>query len=312
MSQTTLPANGIATARVHARFLDQNLDQLPGQIRFYIKEGPDCCRIIQPADSRALYVDVQAKLTPGTARIIAICNGKEMGDVTLIVSPDRRDSDNDGFPDVVELTDDRDRKNFLRWFVRIAESQFYRISPEWCPEQRDCSGLVRFAYREALKRHSDHWFSKINITRLRPIPDVEKYHYPNVPLIGENIFRRSNLPLESAGIDSIFTNFVETRFLMHYNCRFLSKDRSNSQSGDMVFFFHFDNPSMPYHSMVFVKDDLDSRKDCFIYHTGPADQGEGEVRKIDRDTLKRHPDKRWRPEKDNPYFLGYFRWKIVD
>src|SRR5688572_1962344 len=63
------------------------------------------------------------------------------------------DSDSDGIPDAAELQSYMDRENFRRWFTLIAEAQFYRLSGEWNAEQRDCAGLVRFAWREALRRH---------------------------------------------------------------------------------------------------------------------------------------------------------------
>src|SRR5712692_8491076 len=63
------------------------------------------------------------------------------------------DSDNDGIPDVAELRTFQDRESFRRWFSSIAEMQFYQLSEQWNVDQRDCAGLVRFAMREALRRH---------------------------------------------------------------------------------------------------------------------------------------------------------------
>ena len=71
------------------------------------------------------------------------------------------DSDNDGIPDAAELQSYSDRENFRRWFTLIAEGQFYRLSSDWNAEQRDCAGLVRFAWREALRRHDRLWFQKM-------------------------------------------------------------------------------------------------------------------------------------------------------
>src|SRR5262249_46480263 len=71
------------------------------------------------------------------------------------------DSDNDGIPDVEELRSFQDRDNFRRWFTAIAETQFYQLSDQWKAEQRDCAGLVRFAMREALRRHDRPWLQKM-------------------------------------------------------------------------------------------------------------------------------------------------------
>ena len=71
------------------------------------------------------------------------------------------DSDNDGLPDGAELESFMDRENFRSWFTLIAEGQFYQLSKDWNAEQRDCAGLVRFAWREALRRHDRPWFQKM-------------------------------------------------------------------------------------------------------------------------------------------------------
>src|SRR6267142_3100282 len=63
------------------------------------------------------------------------------------------DSDSDGIPDAAELQSYLDRENFRRWFTLIAEGQFYEINKQWNADQRDCAGLVRFAWREALRHH---------------------------------------------------------------------------------------------------------------------------------------------------------------
>src|SRR5687767_7471690 len=71
------------------------------------------------------------------------------------------DSDNDGIPDFAELRTFEDRESFRRWFTAIAEVQFYQLSEQWKREQRDCAGLVRFAMREALRKHDRAWFQRM-------------------------------------------------------------------------------------------------------------------------------------------------------
>src|SRR5439155_10983734 len=68
------------------------------------------------------------------------------------------DEDEDGLPDGLSLSGS-DAENFRRWLTLIAEYQFYKISPKWQPEQRDCAGLVRFAMRESLSRHTRAWLA---------------------------------------------------------------------------------------------------------------------------------------------------------
>src|SRR5688500_3450883 len=98
------------------------------------------------------------------------------------------DSDNDGIPDSAELQSYSDRENFRRWFTLIAEAQFYRQSVEWNAEQRDCSGLIRFAWREALRRHDRPWYQKMGPGYEAVAGDVDRYSLENSPL-REKLFR---------------------------------------------------------------------------------------------------------------------------
>src|SRR6266508_1664553 len=100
------------------------------------------------------------------------------------------DSDNDGIPDTAELQSFMDRENFRKWFTVIAESQFYHLSEQWKAEQRDCAGLVRFAWREALRRHDRTWFQKMGPGYTAIAPDVIRYNLEQGPL-GEKLFRTS-------------------------------------------------------------------------------------------------------------------------
>jgi uncharacterized protein len=48
-----------------------------------------------------------------------------------------------------------------------------------------------------------------------------------------------------------------------------------------------------------------------VYHTGPIDDGPGEVRKVQLSTLLQHPAPRWRPLVSNPNFIGVFRLSML-
>ena len=64
----------------------------------------------------------------------------------------------DGTPDFLRLTDPADQAAFRRWFTLIAEYQAIRPRAEVPAEITDCASLLRYAYREALKRHDECWF----------------------------------------------------------------------------------------------------------------------------------------------------------
>ena len=63
-----------------------------------------------------------------------------------------------GTPDFLRLPDPTDQAAFRRWFVVIAEYQAVRPPADVPAEIADCASLLRYSYREALKRHDDRWF----------------------------------------------------------------------------------------------------------------------------------------------------------
>jgi len=206
------------------------------------------------------------------------------------------DRNENGFPDVLEL-DKEDSKNFRKWFLEIAKSQFAKKSNFW--KERDCAGLIRFAYKEALKKHDDAWKKRIGF-----IPhtseqkfDVKKYNYPNVPVVGVKIFKISN---------SKFGVFADAYHLLKYNVEFVSKDFSRAKPGDLLFFYHPSSIDMPYHSMIYTGDGI-------LYHTGPIGvSNEGELRYIKMEKLLKSFPLDWQPLPSNDKFLGFFRFKILN
>lgn len=64
----------------------------------------------------------------------------------------------DGTPNFLRLNDPADQAAFRHWFTLIAEYQAIRPKAEIPPENTDCASLLRFSYRETLKRHNDSWF----------------------------------------------------------------------------------------------------------------------------------------------------------
>lgn len=225
------------------------------------------------------------------------------------------DSDRDGIPDAAELVSDGDRENFRRWFTAIAEMQFYRISDEWNAEQRDCAGLVRFAWREALRRHDRRWFQRMGQEYEPFAPDVNAYALESNPL-GEKLFRtRPGAFKGREALSDEFSEFADARSLKEFNSTFVSRDRKLAQPGDLIFFFQPWAQRLPYHAMIFLGEARtanESARDWVVYHTGASGADVGEVKKVRLAVLEHHPDKRWRPIESNRNFLGFYRLKILD
>ena len=225
------------------------------------------------------------------------------------------DSDNDGIPDAAELQSFMDRENFRRWFTLIAEGQYYRLSKEWNAEQRDCAGLVRFAWREALRRHDRAWFQKMGPGYKAIGPDVARYNLEQSPL-GEKLFRTNFGSYKDGDLSTeIFSEFADARTLKSFNTKFVSRDRHYAQSGDLLFFYQPWVQKFPYHVMIFLGDSKlsdEPSSDWVVYHTGASPTDEGTVKKVELSVLDHHPNPRWRPVETNKNFLGFYRLKILD
>ena len=224
------------------------------------------------------------------------------------------DSDNDGLPDAAELQSFMDRENFRQWFTLIAENQFYHLSDQWNTEQRDCAGLVRFAWREALRRHDRAWFQKMGPAYQTVAPDVKSFDLDHNPA-GEKIFRTDFGSFAETDIrNGRFSEFADARTLKNFNVVFVSRDRREAQPGDLLFYYQPWVQKFPYHVMIFLGQArivTNGAQDWVVYHTGSSPVDEGTVKKVELSVLDQHPDPRWRPVERNRNFLGFYRLKIL-
>jgi uncharacterized protein YfaT (DUF1175 family) len=223
------------------------------------------------------------------------------------------DLDHDGLPDVTELRSFNDRENFRRWFTWVAEMQFYKLSDQWNPEQRDCAGLVRFAWREALRPHDRPWFQKMGENYDPVAPDLT----PSLttPLHGK-IFRTAPGNYTSQDLaDGKFSDFADAQTLKLFNADFVGRDRAQARPGDLLFFHQPWVQKFPFHVMIFLGEPRiasEGTRDWVVYHTGAAPADGGTVKKVRLAVLDGHPDRRWRPVATNPNFLGFYRLKILN
>ncbi len=224
------------------------------------------------------------------------------------------DEDADGLPDAVELRSFADRESFRRWFTALAELQFSRLSTQWNAEQRDCAGLVRFAWREALRKHDRAWFQAMG-DGIEPVaPDVRAYTLDHSP-VGEKLFRADFGSFAEADLNNgKLSEFADARTLKNYNASFVSRDWRRAQAGDLLFYHQPWVQKYPYHVMIFLGEARHANEgahDWVVYHTGASPEDKGEVKKVRLSVLEQHPDRRWRPLESNKNFLGFYRLKIL-
>jgi uncharacterized protein YfaT (DUF1175 family) len=224
------------------------------------------------------------------------------------------DLDHDGIPDNSELRSFNDRENFRRWFTWIAEMQFYKLSDEWNSEQRDCAGLVRFAWRESLRTHDRPWYRRMGENYEAVAADVT-VSLTSAPL-GEKLFRTAPGTYSSSDVaKGKFSEFADAQTLKMFNATFVGRDREEARPGDLLFFHQPWVQKYPYHVMIFVGESRlanEGARDWVVYHTGASPADAGTVKKVRLAVLDQHPNKRWRPVQSNPNFLGFYRLKILN
>jgi hypothetical protein len=311
-----------------------------------------------------LTLAYRAGVLPGTVAVTIAGNGTNMiAPATVVITslPDYRDSFHDGTPDFLRLDTAADRQAFRRWFTSLAGQQARRkpmaSADGWpahganpgaggasdsTPLIKDCAALLRFAYREAMRRHDSTWAAE-NAWAVAPAgADIAKYQYPHTPL-GPRLFRTREGAFTAADLhDGTFAEFAEARTLLSANTHFVSRDVDRARPGDLLFYRQLARRE-PFHSMIFLGEqspageeqaeamnpggpaepERDAASDAaaaggepgagawVVYHTGPDGKWAGEIRRVPLAFLLRHPDARWRPVASNPNFLGVYRWNIL-
>jgi len=196
--------------------------------------------------------------------------------------------------------DESDRAAFQSWFTLLADVQFERPTDD----VTDCASLVRHAYREALRAHTPEWYRRTQLPATAGFPDVRGAPPATGP--AWRLFRVASQP-------DRFSEFADAATLIRFNARSLGRDHHALQAGDLLY-FRQDQAKSPDHLMIFVGPSRfdPSRADWIVYHTGPQDGREGEMRKTSLADLTHHPAARWRPLRSNPAFVGVFRLSLLD
>jgi uncharacterized protein YfaT (DUF1175 family) len=196
----------------------------------------------------------------------------------------------------VRLADESDRAAFRSWFTLLADAQFERTTADVA----DCAALIRHAFREALRAHTPEWVRRAALPFAPQFADVRSAPKPGPG--GWPLFRVTPDPAPA------YAEFADARTIVTLNSRSLGRDTRALRAGDLLY-FHQPEQSAPDHLMVFVGRSAfePDGEDWVVYHTGPGDDGPGEVRKVRLSILSQHPAPRWRPIAANPHFVGVFR-----
>ena len=163
-----------------------------------------------------------------------------------------------------------------RLVAEAAVAQASRPDPGWEEAQRDCAGLVRFAYRRAY-------------ARLAPAR------------VAAGLF------LDAGGRPA---QFADAGTLLRGSFALLGRGddaRRALRSGDLAAFAREDGEGPVFHLMLLVvPDDPAHAPALVVYH--PGERG-ASVRLGRLDDLARDAPGGWRPVPENPLFLGFYRFK---
>ena len=188
-----------------------------------------------------------------------------------------------------------------RSVVNLALSQARRLSPRWEPAQRDCAGLVRFAYREALRERSLEQRAQLGVPPGLFLPALSararKVAAPRAGLWQVGFF---------ADGTQRYADFADAETLVSYNFIPVGHDPLAAKPGDLLVYRKDFAAEDPYHLMLVA--DMRERDGIAVYHNG-ASGGEGIVRVVHLNALRRSPDPLWVPSDHNPHFLGVYSWK---
>jgi uncharacterized protein YfaT (DUF1175 family) len=300
-----LPANGYTEARLQVRASDGR--ELP-RASWRIATGSSLIGLGTPTASDTV---VRAGVTPGDIVLVANASGFSPARIHLRLELDPTDQFGDGTPDFLRLQDEDDQVAFRRWFAFLAESVYFEKEQDRPPDVNDCAALIRFAYREALRRHDGPWANQWHLPWLPNTASVRKYDYPHTAL-GAGLFRtQPGAFAPENATDGAFAQFADAESLRLYNTHFVSRDLHAARQGDLLFFRQAGH-RMPFHTMIFLGSSyFGDGADWLIYHTGPSEAHAGEMRRVTVNELRQHPEARWRPLPQNPAFLGVYRWNIL-
>jgi uncharacterized protein YfaT (DUF1175 family) len=314
VDRDSLPADGYAEARLRVRSGDGS--EARG-VTWRIENG----RSLAVLESSAAETRLRAGVMVGDVELVASAPGFDAARTDVKVVLDPVDQFGDGTPDFLRLQDVDDQIAFRRWFAFLAESVYFEKEEDRPAEVNDCAALIRFAYREALRRHDGPWANHWHLPSLPNVDSVQKYDYPHT-VLGAGLFRtRPGAFAAEDAANGAFAEFADAETLRRYNTHLVSRDLDSARPGDLLFFRQAGH-RMPFHAMIYLgKSYFGEGADWLVYHTGPSHTGPshtgpserdaGEVRRVTVAELLQHPQACWRPASQNPAFLGVYRWNIL-
>jgi len=257
-------------------------------------------------------VKVRSGVQTGSITLQAVVDGRPPVEARLRLKLDEGDLAGDGTPDFLRLDEQRDQEAFRRWFTFLAEVQFFMAPKSRPAEIKDCSSLIRYAYREALREHGGDWAEAARLPVLPALSPVSKYNYPHTPLEAD-LFRVKPGPFRAVDLkNGSYLQFADAETLWRYNTHPVGRELRRALPGDMLF-FRRSAEQTSFHSMIYLgrSQVQPDRREYVVYHTGPDGDDPGRMKRLTVEELLNYPQPGWRPVRENRAFLGIGRWNIL-
>ncbi|HWH56477.1 MAG TPA: DUF1175 family protein [Terriglobales bacterium] len=169
-----LPANGYAETKLNVSAEKYS----PNAVVWTFTSGRELADI----EMKGPDVYLRAGVNPGLVTLIARAPGFPPAQTKIQLNLDPTDQFGDGTPDFLRLDSQEDRSAFRHWFAFLAESTLFQPEKDRPIEINDCAALIRFAYRETLRRHDASWAIQWHLNQLPGSQSVKKYTYPHTAL----------------------------------------------------------------------------------------------------------------------------------
>lgn len=278
--------------------LDVILDEgLPTESRRRVQKP-----LARPGETQTLaYVVIQGNRLPAKIYVPGQDAERDMpAEVKEYIKhePKREGEDDGAEAEELGYLPPRDEEALRQAVTDLALLQARKLSPLWEPKQRDCAGLVRFAYRTALEPRDADRNAKLGVPAKLQLPALSEQARQALPAYPQ---------LWQTGLSNgqpRYGHFADAETLIGYNFRLKSRDLTAAQSGDLLVYQKPLLNDEPYHLMLFA---AGRAENLAVYHNG-ARGDDAQVRVVRVAELLDSPDPVWVPRPENPYFLGVYEW----
>lgn len=251
--------------------------------------------LARPGETRTLaYIVIQGNRLPAKIYVPGQDAERDMPDQVQIYIRDQPKPQDQQDAEELGYLSPEDENALRKSVSNVALLQAKRLSPLWEAKQRDCAGLVRFAYRTALEQRDATRLAKLGVPAklsLPPLSEQARQLFPDYPQIWQTGLNR-------------YGYFADAETLIGYNFRLKSRNLASAQSGDLLVYQKPLINDEPYHLMLFANGRAEN---LAVYHNG-AHGDDAQVRVVRIRELLESPDPMWIPSPENPYFLGVYEW----